>query len=72
MAAVQVISAQATTLEKLEKELSRALAGCAAEDILGLSHHVMAASTKQTGGIWGGAAQTYKLEYTAVVLVRTA
>ena len=72
MAGVQVISARATTLEKLEKELARVLDGCEAEDVLGLSHDVTAESTKQTGGIWGGGAQTHKLEYTAVVLVRTA
>jgi len=72
MAEVGVIWARAPSLEKLENELTRLLAGCSADDILGVSHSSAAVSSKQTGGIWGGAAHTLKLEYSAVVLVRNA
>jgi hypothetical protein len=70
MAEVGVIWAGAPSLEKLENELARLLAGCSADDILGVSHSSAAVSSKQSGGIWGGAFQTLKLEYSAVVLVR--
>jgi hypothetical protein len=72
MAGVGVIWARAPSLEKLENELSRLLAGCSADDILGVSHSFSAVSCKQSGGIWRGGAQTLKLEYSAVVLVRNA
>jgi hypothetical protein len=62
--------ARAPSLEKLEKELARLLAGCAADDVLGVSHSTAAVSSKQSGGIWGGASQTHKVEYSAIVLVR--
>lgn len=59
-------------LEKLEKELARVLAGCVADDVLGVSHSAAPASSKQSGGIWSGAIQDHKVEYSAVVLVRDA
>lgn len=67
---VEVISARASSLEKLEKELARRLAGCAADDILRVSHSTATISSRQSGGIWAGANHAHKLEYTAVVLVR--
>jgi hypothetical protein len=70
MPEVGVIWATAPSLEKLEKELSGLLAECAADDVLGVSHSSAAVSSKQSGGIWGGATQTHKLEYSAVVLLR--
>jgi len=72
MSEVGVIWACAPSLEKLEKELARLLAGWAADDILGVSHSSAAVSSKQSGGIWGGPSQARRLEYSAVVLVRAA
>jgi len=69
---VGVLWARAESLEKLEKELSALLADCAADDVLTVSHSSAAVSSKQSGGIWGGATQTHKIEYAAVVLVRKA
>jgi hypothetical protein len=71
MPEVGVIWARAPSLQKLEKELDRLLAGCAADDVLGVSHSTTAVSSKQSGGIWSGTRQVSKVEYTAVVLVRT-
>ncbi|MDQ2895978.1 MAG: hypothetical protein M3Y09_10090 [Actinomycetota bacterium] len=51
--------ARAPSLELLEKELTRLFEGCAADDVLGMSHSAIAASSKQSGGIWGGASQTH-------------
>lgn len=70
MSEIEIIWARAPTLDKLEKKLARLLADCAAEDVLGVSHSSVAVSSKQSGGIWGGANQAHKLEYSAVVLVR--
>ncbi len=70
MSEVGVIWARAPSLEKLEKEMVRLLADCAADDVLGVSHSAAAVLSKQSGGIWSGASQTHKLEYSAVVLVR--
>jgi hypothetical protein len=67
---VGVISAHAPSLPKLEKELTRLLAGRPAEDVLSVSHWTATVSTKQSGGIWSGSRQAHKLEYSAVVLVR--
>ena len=67
---VAVICAHATSPRQLEKELARLLRGHAADDVLGVSHWTATVSTKQTGGIWSGARQAHKLEYSAVVLVR--
>ncbi len=72
MSEIGVISAHALSLKKLAQELVRLLAGCAADDVIGVSYYAAAVSTKQSGGIWGGASQTHKLEYSAVVLVRCA
>jgi hypothetical protein len=72
MSEVGVVWARAPSLEKLEKELARLLAGCAADDVLGVSHSSAAVSSKQSGGIWSGASQTHKVEYSAVVLVRSS
>ena len=72
MPKVGVMWARAPSLEKLEKELTRLLADCAADDVLGVSHMTAAVSSKQSGGIWSGASQAHKLEYSAVVLVRAA
>jgi hypothetical protein len=70
MSEVGVIWAHAPSLDMLEKEPSRLLAGRAAEDVLGVWHSSVAVSTKQSGGIWSGGSQAHKLEYSAVVLVR--
>jgi hypothetical protein len=67
---IEVLWARAPTLEKLEKELSRLLTECAADEVLGISHSSRALHTKQSGGIWAGATLTHKLEYSAIVLVR--
>ena len=72
MSEVGVRWARAPSLEKLTKELARLLADCAAADVLGVSHACAAGSSKQSGVIWGGGSQAYKLEYSAVVLVRSA
>ena len=71
MSEVGVIWASAPSLEKLERELYRLLAGRSADDVLGVSHASSAVSSKQSGGLWGGASQAHKVEYSAVVLVRT-
>jgi hypothetical protein len=71
MSEVGVMWAVAPSLEKLKKELARLLAGCAAEDVLGVSHSASSVSSKQSGGTWSGSSQTSKLEYSAVVLVRS-
>jgi hypothetical protein len=71
MSEVGVICARARSLEKLEKELDRLLSGCAADEVLGVSHSTTAVSSKQSGGIWSGTRQANKVEYTAVVLVHT-
>lgn len=70
MAEVGVLWARAPSLEKLEKELARLLAGCAADDVLAVSHSSACVSTKQSGGIWSGGRQAQRLEYSAVVLLR--
>ena len=70
MSEVGVIWARAPSLEKLEKELARLLAGRDADDVLGISHSSSAVSSKQSGGVWGGATVAHALEYSAVVLVR--
>lgn len=72
MSDVGVIWAHAPSLEGLEKQLARALAGRAADDVLGVSHCSSVVSSKQSGGIWGGGSRTHKLEYSAVVLVRAS
>jgi hypothetical protein len=71
MSGVAVMWARAPSLEKLEKELARVLAGCVADDVLGVSHSAAPASSKQSGGIWSGAIRSHKVEYSAVVLVRS-
>ena len=70
MAEVGVITAQASSLKKLEKELARLLAGRPSDDVLGVSHFTAPVSTEQSGGIWSGSRQINKLEYSAVVLIR--
>ena len=70
MADVGVICAHASSPRKLEKQLARLLAGCAAGDVLTVSHWSAIVSTHEHGGIWTGARQTHKLEYSAVVLLR--
>ena len=67
---VGVICAHASSPRKLEKELARLLSGQVAHNVLSVSHWTATVSTKQFGGIWGGARQVHKLEYSAVVLVR--
>jgi hypothetical protein len=67
---VCVICAHARSLRRLEKELARLLAGQSAEDVLGVSHYSAPVSIGRSGGIWIGARQTRKLEYSAVVLIR--
>jgi hypothetical protein len=64
--------ARASSLDKLETELSGLLADCAADAVLGVSHSAAVVSSKQSGGLWGGGNQAHKLEYSAIVLVRTA
>ena len=71
MSDVAVMWARAPSLEKLEKELARLVSGCAADDVLGISHSAAPVSSKQSGGIWGGASQSHKVEYSAVLLVRS-
>ena len=70
MADIGVICAHAPSPQKLEKELARLLANHAADDILSVSHLSATVSTKHSGGIWSGARQAHKLEYSEVVLVR--
>jgi len=72
MSEVGVLWARAPSLERLEKELSELLADWGADDVVSVSHSSAAVSSKQSGGIWGGATQTHKIEYSAVVLVRKA
>lgn len=72
MSEVGVMCARASSLEKLEKELARLLAACAANDVLGVSHSAASVSSKQSGGVWSGANQTHTVEYSALVLVRNA
>lgn len=72
MAEVGVIWARAPSLEKLEKELAGLLADSAADSVLSVSHSASVVSSKQSGGLWGGGNQAHKLEYSAIVLVRTA
>lgn len=71
MSEVAVMWARAPSLEKLEKELARVLAACAADDVLGISHSAALVSSKQSGGIWSGSSQSSKLEYSALVLLRS-
>jgi hypothetical protein len=54
---VGVIWARAPSLEKLERELARLLAGRAAGDILGISHSSCAMSSKQSGVSGAGQAK---------------
>jgi hypothetical protein len=70
MSDVAVIWARAPSLEKLQKELARVLAGYVADDVLGISHSAAPASSKTSGGIWSGTTQSHKVEYSAIVLVR--
>ena len=70
MADVGVICAHAPSPRQLEKKLARLLRSRAADDVLGVSHWTATVSSKQSGGIWNGAKQAHKLEYSAVVLVR--
>jgi hypothetical protein len=67
---VGVICAHATSPRQLEKELARLLQGHAADDVLGVSHWTATVASKQSRGIWSGARQAHKVEYSAVVLVR--
>jgi hypothetical protein len=71
MSDVGVIWARAPSLEKLEKELARGLAGCVADDVLAVSHSAAPVADKQSGGIWSGSTRAQKLEYSALVLVRS-
>jgi hypothetical protein len=48
------------------------LEGCVADDVLGVSHSAAPVSSKGSGGIWSGAIQSHKVEYSALVLVRSA
>lgn len=70
MSDVEVMSVRAPSLEKLEKELTWLLAGCAADDVLGVSHSSAPTSSKRSGGIWSGASEAHKIEYSALVLLR--
>lgn len=72
MSAVEVMSIRAPSLEKLEKELARFLGGYAADDVLSVSHSAAAVSSKRSGGVWSGASEAHKVEYSAVVLLRKA
>jgi hypothetical protein len=71
MCEVDVVSVRAPSLAKLEKQLVRLLANCSADDALGVSHATTSLGTKQSGGIWTGAHHTDKVEYSALVLLRT-
>ena len=62
---------RAGSLEKLQSELAKRLVGYAAEDVVSVSHSAEPISSKQSGGVWGGGHTTYKLGYSAVVLLRT-
>ena len=70
MPEVGVICAHASSPRKLEKKLARLLARHAADDVLEVSHWTETVSSKQSGGIWSGARQVHKLEYSAIVLFR--
>jgi hypothetical protein len=70
MSGVGVVWARAPSLEKLEMELTRQLARCSAEDVVGVSHSTAVVSSKQSGGIWGAASHRHEVEYSAVVLLR--
>jgi len=70
MPELEVMSVRAPSLEKLERELSRLLAGCSADDVVSVSHSSTAVASRQSGGIWSAASQCYKVEYSALVLVR--
>ena len=71
MCEVDVRSVRAPSLTKLEKEIVRLLADCSADDVLGVSHTTTSLGTKQSGGVWTGARHTSKVEYSALVLLRT-
>lgn len=71
MCEVDVVSVRAPSLTKLEKELVRLLADCSADDVLGVSHTTTSLATTQSGGIWTGVRHTNKVEYSALVLLRT-
>ena len=70
MPEVGVICARASSIEKLEEQLQRLLAGYNADRVVGVSHASTAVSSKQSGGIWNAARETAKVEYSAVVLLR--
>jgi len=72
MSDVEVMSVRAPSLEKLEKELARLLAGCAADDVVGVSHSAAAVSSKRSGGVWSASSEAHKVEYSALLLLRTA
>jgi hypothetical protein len=72
MSDVEVMSVRAPSLEKLEKELTRLLAGSATDNVLGISHSAAPVSSKQSGGIWAKSTETQRVEYSALVLVRSA
>jgi hypothetical protein len=72
MSDVEVMSVRAPSLEKLEKELTRLLARYAADDVVGVSHSAAAVSSKRAGGVWSGASEAHKVEYSALVLLRTS
>jgi len=66
-----VLSARASSLEKLEKELTWLLADRSADDVLAVSHTAAGGSGKQSGGVWGGAKMSQQVEYSVVVVVRS-
>ncbi|MGH3628375.1 MAG: hypothetical protein ACRDRL_13175 [Sciscionella sp.] len=70
MSDVGVICARASSLQKLQRELDRLLAGRSADEVPGVSHFAAPVSSRQSGGVWGGSRTEQKLEYSAVVLVR--
>jgi hypothetical protein len=71
MPAIEAKWARASSLRDLEAELSRLLEGCSADDVLGVSHSTAVLSSKQSGGVWSGVSHTHKVEYSALVLLRS-
>lgn len=70
MSQVTVLTTTAPSLDKLKRELGRLFDGCAADDVIAISHSTDTVSIKRSGGVWGPSSQTERLEYSAVVLVR--
>lgn len=71
MSEFEVLWARAPSLEKLAAEVEAILADRGASDVLSVSHSSAVTTSKRSGGVWAGAHETNRLEYSAFVLVRS-